>query len=66
MKKKFLTVLDVEVVNEIDKKVNRPCSRSDIINAGLKYLLQSPYVFDVFVKEINQEFLSKANRDIQQ
>ncbi len=64
MKKKFLTVLDVSVVNEIDKKVSRPCSRSDIINASLQYLLQTPYVFDSFVQSINDGYKDNAMRDI--
>lgn len=66
MKKKFLVVLDVDVVNTLDTKVIRPCSRSDIINAGMKYLLQSPYILEAFVKETNFSLQEIAKRDIQQ
>ena len=65
MRKKYLIVLESNSIDLIDQKVNRPCSRSDIIDAAIKYLLQSPYVFDAFVKDINQAYKLNAMRDIQ-
>ena len=66
MRKKYLIVLDSDIVEILDQKVIRPCSRSDIINDSLKYLLQSPYVFDAFIKDRNKMLLDNAMRDIPQ
>ena len=64
MKRKYLLVLDDDVVTKIDQRVIRPCSRSDTINDALVYLLQTPYIFEDIIKRRNEDMLSIAMRDI--
>lgn len=64
MRKKYLIVLDSEIIDVIDQKVIRPCSRSDVINDSMKYLLQSPYIIEAFVNDRNKTMLDNAMRDI--
>ncbi len=64
MSKKYLVVLDPNKVDRLDQYVIRPCSRSDVIDDVLGYILQSPYIIEAFVKLRNDNMLSNAMRDI--
>lgn len=62
MKRKIISItIDYETLNQIDKLVVRPCSRSDIINCVLEYILNSPGIIEHFVHEKNVEFERCAN-----
>lgn len=64
MNKKYLIVLDENTVTRLDSHVVRPCSRSDIVNDALTYLLDYPNIIQSFVEKRNSKMLEIGMRDI--
>lgn len=55
--------LDVDVVQRIDQYVVRPCSRSDLVNDVLVYMMQNSGILEHFVREKNSQLQSCANNE---
>lgn len=57
--------LDIDKIQLLDQYIKLPCSRSDVVNDILGYVLQSPYVIEAFVKskldELNHNALTSVN-----
>ena len=64
MNKKYLIVFDENTITRLDSYVIRPCSRSDIINDAMTYLLDYPNIIQSFVEKRNNTMLNIAMRDI--
>ena len=54
--------LDTDKIERLDQYIKLPCSRSDVVNDILGYVLQSPYIIEAFVKmkldELNRNALT--------
>lgn len=50
MRKATSINFDTDKLAILDQYIIRPCSRSDLINDIVGYILQSPYVLETFVK----------------
>ena len=53
--------LDQDKIMRLDQMIISPCSRSDIVDDIIGFVLQSPYVIDAFIKSKLIEFESKVN-----
>lgn len=64
MNKKYLMVIDENNIIRLDSHVIRPCSRSDIVNDVLSYILDYPNIIQSIVEKRNNNMLESAMRDI--
>lgn len=64
MRKQTLVCFEIDLLAQFDQHIIRPCSRSDLLNDIIEYLLRNPYVIDSFVQNRNSIMQSNAERNI--
>lgn len=60
MRKIISANMDEEKISFIDSYVIRPCSRSDVLNDLIGYVMQTPSIIEHFVSQKNRELENNA------
>jgi len=64
VRKQTLVYFETDLLSQFDQYVIRPCSRSDLLNDIIDYLMKNPHVINSFVERRNASMLEIAERNI--